>query len=73
MDAGNVSILVSLPVADMLMLKELFVVWCVYPSPLTGAPVFNENSHWAWFDNNDRDLLLQCMMDATSEESIVPA
>ncbi|KAI1448930.1 hypothetical protein F5Y02DRAFT_414929 [Annulohypoxylon stygium] len=51
--------------------NELFVVWCVYPSEEKETPVFEETSHWLYFHEVNRDLLLRHMMDATSEKSIV--
>ena len=33
--------------------------------------MFNETSHWLYFDRDDRDLLLNYMMDATSGKSMV--
>jgi hypothetical protein len=35
------------------------------------TPVFDETSHWLYFDPGDRDLLLKHMMDATSGKSVV--
>ncbi|KAI3333821.1 hypothetical protein F4824DRAFT_512983, partial [Ustulina deusta] len=49
--------------------NELFVVWCVYPSEEQETPVFEETSHWLYFHQVDRDLLLKHMMDATSEKT----
>ncbi|KAI1464282.1 uncharacterized protein F4812DRAFT_467945 [Daldinia caldariorum] len=49
--------------------NELFVVWCVYPSEKKETPVFEETSHWLYFHQVDRDVLLKHMMDATSERT----
>lgn len=47
------------------------MVWCVYPSEENETPAFEETSHWLYFHQVERVLLLKHMMDATSEKSIV--
>ena len=47
------------------------MVWCVYPSEQNETPVFEESSHWLYFHKFDRDILLEHMMDATLEKSMV--